>query len=98
MVLVLPRQGACVVVHDRTLSSTDDKVSAIHQAGGQAYAVTADLEQPQLIRPMMDETVNLLGGLDIVINNAGIGSVTELEHMDEAFWDRMQTINLKRHF
>ena len=98
MALVLARQGACVVVHDRTLSSTDDTVTAIRQAGGQAYAVAADLEQPQLIRSMVDETVNLLGGLDIVINNAGIGSVAELEHMDEAFWDRMQTINLKAPF
>lgn len=96
MAITLAREGASVVIHDRNIESTLGTVEAIAEKGGTAYSVAADLLHSSSIKPMVEEAVSLLGGgIDIVINNAGIGEVLEVSEMDEAFWDRMIDIDLK---
>lgn len=93
--LTLAQRGAKVMVHDRTLAATQITLELIREQGGSAYAIAADFSECTGLEKMMTEVVSQLGGLDILVNNAGIGDLVLLQDMDEAFWDRMQNINLK---
>ncbi|MDQ6748708.1 MAG: SDR family oxidoreductase [Candidatus Dormibacteraeota bacterium] len=55
-------------------------------AGGEVHAVTADLAQPDECADLVDAAVHTLGGLDVVINNAGGPPTGTFESIDEAQW------------
>ena len=69
--LRLAQEGAKVVVNWRK-SPADETLKLIHDAGGEAVAIQADVSQPQDVQKLIDETVKQLGRVDIVVNNAGI--------------------------
>lgn len=92
------RAGAMVAVHGITLAETEATVSEISAAGGSAFGVEADFLKAAEIGPMVEVAATRMGGIDIVVNNAGIGAVAEVAAMDEAFWDRMIDIDLKAPF
>jgi meso-butanediol dehydrogenase/(S,S)-butanediol dehydrogenase/diacetyl reductase len=47
---------------------------------------------------MIEETVSEFGGLDVLVNNAGVITVAEIEEMDEAEWDSVMDVNVKGQF
>jgi 3-hydroxybutyrate dehydrogenase len=98
MAVTFARAGAQIAVHGPTLAETENTLETIRNLGGRACAVAADLLDPSAIRPMVERAIALLGGLDILINNAGIGAVATVAEMDEAYWDRMIDIDLKAPF
>ena len=94
----LARSGATVVVNDmaRALDSCDvlDEITA---AGAKAVAVAGDISQ----RSTADELVSCaegLGGLDIVVNNAGITRDRMLFNMTDEDWDAVIAVHLRGHF
>ena len=94
----LARSGATVVVNDmaRALDSSDvlDEITA---AGAKAVAVAGDISQ----RCTADELVSCaegLGGLDIVVNNAGITRDRMLFNMTDEDWDAVIAVHLRGHF
>ena len=94
----LARSGATVVVNDmaRALDSSDvlDEITA---AGAKAVAVAGDISQ----RSTADELVSCaegLGGLDIVVNNAGITRDRMLFNMTDEDWDAVIAVHLRGHF
>jgi len=60
--------------------------------------IQADLAKSSDIARAVDETVKQLGGVDVLVNNAGIMFEKTVEEMSEADWDQMMTINLKAPF
>jgi NAD(P)-dependent dehydrogenase (short-subunit alcohol dehydrogenase family) len=83
---VFAAEGARVVVAGRTRAKLDDVVSAIDADGGQAIAVTCDVNQRDQIDATVAETVETFGPPDILINNAqggGSGVAGPLESVSE---------------
>lgn len=94
----LARLGATVVVNDIAAaldaSGVLDEISAI---GSKAVAVTGDISQ----RATADELIACaegLGGLDIVVNNAGITRDRMLFNMTDEDWDLVVAVHLRGHF
>lgn len=87
--------GAHVAVHARTLAKAEGTVQRIEAAGGRAFAVAADLEDSGAISDMCNNAIKGLGGIDIVMNNAGFFTPAEVVAIDEDSWHKAMTINLK---
>ena len=92
------REGAAVAVNDRTLEKTEAAVQAVRAAGGKALAAAGDVSLDRECRRIVAETIEGLGGLDILINNAGIGTSGTVLTTDEETWDRLIAVNLKSVF
>jgi NAD(P)-dependent dehydrogenase (short-subunit alcohol dehydrogenase family) len=96
--LGLARLGATVVVNDiATALDASDVIDEIGAAGAKAVAVTGDISE----RSTADELVSYadgLGGLDIVVNNAGITRDRMLFNMSDEDWDHVIAVHLRGHF
>jgi 3-oxoacyl-[acyl-carrier protein] reductase len=91
------RQGARVAVHFNAGASAAKAVtSSIHEAGGAAVLVQGDLAQAGVARRVVEEAAEALGGLDILINNAGslIARQSILE-VDDALVDAVFDLNAR---
>ena len=94
--LELAASGARVVVNYRSQQQqADEVVAAIEQAGGTATAVHADVAQPADIERLIKTTQETYGGLDILINNAGITRDNLLLRMKDDEWDAVIATNLR---
>lgn len=93
--LELARQGAAVVLAD--LRVPDDTVHAITAAGGRALGLAADVTQPGQVQAMVARTLEVLGRLDGLVNNAGIYSSIvprPFEQIDLDAWRRLFEVNV----
>ncbi|OBK14017.1 3-oxoacyl-ACP reductase [Mycobacterium asiaticum] len=94
----LARLGATVVVNDIAAGlDSSDVIDEIGAAGSKAIAVAGDISQ----RSTADELVSTadgLGGLDIVVNNAGITRDRMLFNMSDEDWDQVIAVHLRGHF
>jgi NAD(P)-dependent dehydrogenase (short-subunit alcohol dehydrogenase family) len=94
----LARLGATVVVNDIAAGlDASDVIDEINTAGSKAIAVAGDITE----RATADElvaTADGLGGLDIVVNNAGITRDRMLFNMTDEEWDLVIAVHLRGHF
>lgn len=92
--LALAAAGADVGVTARTLSDLEPLVTEIQAQGRRGLAVSCDVTDAQQVQAMATTLLEGLGGIDILINNAGnAGSNKFLNHPDE-LWHRMLAVNL----
>ena len=89
------REGATVAVHARSEARAAETLAAIADAGGKAFAAPADLTDPSAIEAMCKAAIERLGGIDVVVNNAGVADYKKVVDMDEAMWDWIMAVNLK---
>jgi 3-oxoacyl-[acyl-carrier protein] reductase len=89
-------EGAKVVVN-YLANSTDAEavVDGIRQAGGDAFAVAADVSNHTDVQHLVQGTVDHYGRVDILVNNAGIMIAKAVLETSEDDWDRTIDINLK---
>lgn len=85
-------EGAKVVVADYNADAVGEVVGRI---GEDAIGCTVDVRNSAQVKAMIDLAVNTFGGLDIIVNNAGRGSLGTVETMDENDWDDIIAVNLK---
>jgi NAD(P)-dependent dehydrogenase (short-subunit alcohol dehydrogenase family) len=89
------REGASVMVAGRREAELRETVRRVSAAGGSAAFVTGDVASPADAERMVAETVKALGGIDVLVNNAGIivrnASVTTVSLED---WERMLAVDL----
>jgi NAD(P)-dependent dehydrogenase (short-subunit alcohol dehydrogenase family) len=92
--LALAQAGADVAVTARTSSEINQLVAEIHACGSRSLAVSCDVTDSEQVKHMTTTFMEGLGGIDILINNAGnAGSHKFSSHPDE-LWHRMLSINL----
>lgn len=92
------REGAAVAVNDRTAEAAQGTVAAIEALGGRATAVPGDVSRDEDCRRIVGESTARFGGLDVLINNAGIGTSGTVLTTDESTWDALLRVNLKSVF
>ena len=94
--LHLANEGAKVAVnYSGSKDKADEVVELIKNAGGEAFAIQADVSNPDSVKNMIDETIATFGSIDILVNNAGITRDNLLMRMKEDEWDDVININLK---
>ena len=104
--LQLARLGAAVVVNDygvgvdgsKEESTAQQVVAEIKEAGGSAAANHADVADWDGAKSLVEQAVSEFGGLDIVVNNAGILRDRMIYNMSEEEWDAVIRVHLKGHF
>ena len=93
--LAFARAGASVAVNYRVESpSANLLVEEIEAAGGEAFALAADVSRREDAEMLVDETVSRFGGLDILVNNAGIWKGSPIDEMSDLEWSEMVAVNL----
>lgn len=91
----LARAGAAVAVADVNGPAAEAVASAIRAEGGQARAFAVDVAVAAEVRGLVEAVVATFGGLDILLNIAGINPKHDLMDIPEEEWDRVLDINLK---
>lgn len=90
--------GAQVVVAGRTLATLEQVADGIRERGGECRAVVADVSSRESAARMVEETVQLYGRLDCLVNNAGINGGPEyrkpIHEYDDDLWQRIINIDL----
>ena len=94
----LAEAGANVAVAARSGDSLASVSEAIRATGRHAPVIAMDVAHAADCRRGVAEAAARLGGLDILINNAGIEQVSPSLDVDEALWDRILDTNLKGAF
>jgi len=102
--LELAKHGAKVVITGKTVEErTDGKVAGtIHTAaaevvaaGGEALALQVDVRDEEQVKAAIAKTVEVFGGIDVLINNAGVLSLTGIETTEMKLFDLMFAVNVR---
>jgi NADP-dependent 3-hydroxy acid dehydrogenase YdfG len=91
----LARRGATVAIAARRKDRLEVLAQEIEGDGGTALAVEADITEREQVQRLVGETLQRLGRLDIVVNNAGVMLLGPIENAPVEEWDRMIDLNLK---
>ena len=95
--LALAQAGADVVVNDVPGGTGGDTVDAIEAAGGKAVLVEGDVGESATARELV-AAAERLGGLHVVVNNAGVLRDRMLFSMSDDDWDTVLRVHLRGHF
>ena len=97
--IALASAGAAVAVNYRQRADEAHQVVAqIESAGGRALAVRADVSAASEVTNMIGEIERSLGAVDVLVNNAGTGTFSDIESITEAEFDHTLAVNLKSAF
>jgi 3-oxoacyl-[acyl-carrier protein] reductase len=95
---VFGREGAHVAVTDRRLEDAEPVAQAIRDEGGSARAWAFDVASADTIKTLVPEIAEHFGGLDIIVNNAGVSGFRPIDSDGyDAEWDRQFPILLTAH-
>lgn len=94
----LGEQGANLVLSSRKQSDLEQSVTCLKDRGIQVSAISADLSHEAAIEPLVAETLNRLGHIDILINNAGATWGAPAEDHPIAAWDKVMDLNIRSIF
>ncbi len=87
--------GATVVAAARTRTEVESVCAEIEAGGGSASALELDLRELPSITAAVAATVDRHGTLDVLVNNAGVGTNHDALDATEAEWDEVMDVNLK---
>jgi 3-oxoacyl-[acyl-carrier protein] reductase len=91
----LGEHGADVVVNYRSSErEANDVVETIRESGGDAIAAQADVAAADEVAAMRETAVDAFGGVDVLVNNAGITIDKKFEKMTREDWDTVIDVNL----
>jgi 3-oxoacyl-[acyl-carrier protein] reductase len=95
----LARDGfALVVNYSGDPAPAESVVRSIEAAGGRALAAKADVSDPDAVRHLFETAESAFGGVDVLVNNAGIMTLANLADVEDAAFDRLIAVNLKGTF
>jgi NAD(P)-dependent dehydrogenase (short-subunit alcohol dehydrogenase family) len=94
------QEGAKVTVADIDRATAEAVAAVICAAGGDAIGLEADVSSAEAVDVMVNTTLNTFGGLNVMLNNAGIvrEAARHVLEADEDWWDLIVDTNLKGHF
>jgi NAD(P)-dependent dehydrogenase (short-subunit alcohol dehydrogenase family) len=94
--MVLAREGAKVAITDIKDREGEKLVEQIRQRDGRATYWHLDTAQERQVERVFGEIAECLGGIDVLVNNAGISGVNKPTHqISEEEWERVMAVNVK---
>lgn len=96
--MLLAAEGAAVAVADVNLAGAERVVEAIRANRGRALALRCDVTVNADCRRAVEATVSAFGGLDVLVNCAGIIRRADVVETSEEEWDQVLAVNLKSVF
>jgi meso-butanediol dehydrogenase / (S,S)-butanediol dehydrogenase / diacetyl reductase len=87
-------EGAKVFAADISQEGLDESITTIREAGGTADGGLCNVASMESVRTSIGTAVARFGGLNILVNAAGVGRAARFEEIDEAEWQRVIGINL----
>ena len=94
----LAEAGAGVTIADVDGAAAEAAAARLRALDRQAQAVAADVSAAADVRRLIGAAVTAYGGIDVLVNNAGIYPFRPVQQMSEAEWDRVLDVNLKGAF
>lgn len=91
----LAAQGARVAINYSSDSKAADEVVAALGGADKALAIQADAGSMSDVKTMVEQTVAKFGKIDILVPNAGVMPLANLEALTEELWDKMNNVNVK---
>lgn len=92
---MLARAGAKVCVNYRVETPQAELVAGrIVEAGGEAFALSADVSRRDEAEMLVEEVVARFGAIDLLVNNAGIWTRSPIDEMSDGEWSEMLAVNL----
>lgn len=92
------REGASVAVTDVNLDAAETTAELVRSAGTPGFALAADAADVDACAQSVPWAAEVLGGLDALVLNVGIGKGRGLEHTTAAEWDEVMAVNVRAHF
>jgi len=84
----LAQQGSRIVFNYlQNTEKAEETVELVQRAGGQAWAIQADVRSPVALKGLAREAEERLGGLDALVHNAAIGALKPMEKLKTSHWD-----------
>lgn len=96
--LTLAQAGADVAIAARTAADLERAAELIRETGRHSFAIEADVSKTDEVRRMIASAATQLGGLDILVNCAGVNLRKPFADFTEEEWDRLMAVNLKAAF
>jgi glucose 1-dehydrogenase len=93
----LARQGADVAVH-YAHTEPNETIKEIERSGQRAATVQGDLSEASECERVVDEAASSLGGLNVLVNNAGVTRTLDFLDTDEVTYDEVFDLNMKGYF
>lgn len=90
----LAEEGAAVAVLSTRLDRSGPVAEALRATGARAHAVAADVASPEALDAALAEVRDELGGVDVLVNNAGIALRRPLEETADTDFERVLAVNL----
>jgi 3-oxoacyl-[acyl-carrier protein] reductase len=95
----LGRDGFAVVInYSGDAKPAEALARRIESAGGRALTAKADVSDPHAVRGMFEAAQAAFGGVDVLVNNAGIMKLAKIADSDDALFDQHIAVNLKGTF
>lgn len=91
-------EGASILVADMVLENAEKVAKDIVESGGKAVAVSVNVADKESVEAMVEACIANFGGVDILINNAGVNRDALTMRMKEEQWDLVIDVNLKGTF
>jgi NAD(P)-dependent dehydrogenase (short-subunit alcohol dehydrogenase family) len=98
MALLFAGEGARILAADIHAAGVEETAGMITAAGGVCEPRVVDVVVPEQVNGMIERARAALGRIDILCNNAGIGSTTDVVDSDPDEWDRVMAVNVKSVF
>lgn len=92
---VFAQEKAKVVVVARSAKAGESTAEEIRNKGGDAIFVLCDVSDEEQVKAMVQKTLSTYGRIDLLVNNAGIGTYKPVLETTSEEWDRCLAINLK---
>lgn len=89
----LASAGARVVVSARSVEQIEAVKDELCQAGHEAWAIACDVTNAEQVQELERQTLELMGPVQILVNNAGIASSAPLKHLTLEEWNRLLAVN-----
>lgn len=98
MALLFAAEGADIAVSDINLRAVEETANAVKQIGRRAIAIKADVSEVDEVDAMVERVIDELGGIQILVNNAGIGMTAPAIEITLETWDKVVRTNLRSGF
>jgi NAD(P)-dependent dehydrogenase (short-subunit alcohol dehydrogenase family) len=96
--VALAREGARVTAVARTAAELDTLIGEIEASGGSGLAFAGDLRNPDVCASAVEAAVTRFGGLQVLVNNAGVGLFAGVAETTDEAWDAVIETNLSAPF